>query len=337
MDPPPYTPTLAEAEKDANDPGSSCTPAHEREANEEKDSKEDPFSDLLRLQNPRPQIHGRNDPFTIPSPISAEYTLQQTHSAPNPKNYPPPKDAAEELPPSYAPLDDLARSFRLHTPFVYTTETSSVARYQLQQEFTASGKPSKLSIRRMLPVEARSCPLPSSPSQLESPNIDPSSPQQPRVRYDDDYTMYTMTVFDNVHVVGPKYYEMKGNRNRTIPGVIKAEFGAPSLTGRTLKIWHLTKSVQKDSLNPVNEAKMQKYGWKSESEWDKRLLFTVKKGCWEDKDGKVVARDGDDGKELKIVEGMKWEAGWRRDLIVSCWVYKAWTEGLRWAGDVRGW
>jgi hypothetical protein len=55
------------------------------------------------------------------------------------------------------------------------------------------------------------------------------------------------------------------------------------------------------------------------------LLYTIKKGIWEDADGTVVAREGKD----KVLElGERWASlRKRRDLLVGCWVLKDWGEG----------
>lgn len=218
-----------------------------------------------------------------------------------------------EPPPDYAPLDALARSFRLEAPLVYATKTSSTPRYQLMQEFTRSGRPKMLSIRRLMASESRSQSLPS------------SSLEVPRIRYDEDGTMYTITS-----------YEMRGHRSSTLGGSIKLETGLALLGGKCAKIWHLTKNKRRDSLNPENEARMLKHGYRASDEWDKRLLFSIKKGIWLDKDGKQVAIEQDEKERSFEVLGNI--SGPRKDLMVSCWMMRIWmVEGLRWENDVKGW
>lgn len=65
---------------------------------------------------------------------------------------------------------------------------------------------------------------------------------------------------------------------------------------------------------------------------EKVLMYTVKKGVWEDKDGTVVVREDVDG-VLEIGEGWGRE-GEKRDLVVGCWILKVWVaEGLKWEGE----
>jgi hypothetical protein len=79
---------------------------------------------------------------------------------------------------------------------------------------------------------------------------------------------------------------------------------------------------------------MEKYGYQPEDEWDKRLMFRVKKGTWEDGEGKKVATEDEErGFEVLVdVDGPK------KDLMVACWLMKLWMgEGMRWDNDLRGW
>ncbi|OCL06279.1 hypothetical protein AOQ84DRAFT_390292 [Glonium stellatum] len=210
---------------------------------------------------------------------------------------------SSDEPPGYAPLDVLANNFTLSAPLIYATRTSNTPRYQLYQEFTKSGKPSKLHIRRLLPSESRAHSLPSGNLQV-----------LPRISYDEDGTMYTISEYD-----------MRGLRESTLRGIIKIEQGS-GLRGRYCKFWHLTKNAANDMLRSENEAKMQKYGYHVRDEWNKDLLFCIKKGKWKDDIGDVVAIEQDmDFKIQTIVNGM------RRDLLVACWVARIWfAQGLRW-------
>lgn len=135
---------------------------------------------------------------------------------------------------------------------------------------------------------------------------------------------------------GTKTYEMRGHRSSTLGGTIKIESGKSLWGGKWVKIWHLTKNARKDSLNPDNEARMQKYGYHSGDEWDKMLLFCVKRGVWTDSEEREVAWESSSG-EFEVDERTGRE-GWKRDLAVSCWVLKTWVcGGLRWDDDVKGW
>ena len=134
--------------------------------------------------------------------------------------------------------------------------------------------------------------------------------------------MYTITT-----------YEMRGHRSSTLGGSIQLETGKGVLGGRWTKIWQLTKNARRDSLNPENEARIQKYGYHAQEEWDKRLLFVVRRGMWEDGGGRKIAVEGEGAFEVLGTVSAP-----RRDLLVSCWIMRVWTgEGMRWEGDVKGW
>lgn len=130
-------------------------------------------------------------------------------------------------------------------------------------------------------------------------------------------------------------FEMKGHRGSTLNGNIRFEKCKSLFGTRHLKIWHLTKDARKDSLNPENDARMQKYGYHASEEWDKKQLYCVKKGVWVDGKGRLVGRESENG-EFEVEDRIGSE-GWKRDLAVSCWVMSLWIkEGLRWEGDTRG-
>ena len=91
-------------------------------------------------------------------------------------------------------------------------------------------------------------------------------------------------------------------------------------------------------------------------ELEKRLLFAVEKGVWEDAEGTVVAREekgsvsswGADrllarrgsgpkgeGKVLEVTNAAAKDVE-KRDLVVACWVMQMWmAEGVRWEGDMQ--
>ena len=241
------------------------------------------------------------------------------------------------LPPEYAPVDEHARTFRLQAPFIYTTKTSNLPRYQIQQEFNRAGKPCKLNIRRLQPHETRSCSVPAL-----------HAARDPRIRYDDDGTLYSMTSF-----------EMHGKTPTALPGSMQISSGKTLWGGQWTRIWHIQHprrdSTSSSSLSSSSdrEVKPQRRSYSYE---DKHLLFAVKKGVWEDADGTVVAREekrwgigyGDrflsrrgsgvsgEGKVLEVTDiGAKDRA--RMDLVVACWVMRIWmSEGIRWEGDLKG-
>jgi hypothetical protein len=325
MDAPPYSPTATSNERRL---------PHDYQHSEDAHENADPLESLLRRQetptSPR-TTHRRQ--WSTASSVADTGVLPETHlqhvvTAPIQTisgSFHDPFDPSLEFPPSYAPVDELARSFRLQAPFIHTTKTSSMPRYQLMQEFSRSGRPRKLHIRRMMAAESRSHSLPSTP---RSPSFGPV------IRYDEEATMYTMNCYELMNT-GYRSYEMKGLRSSTLGGTIKAKTGK-SLLGRWTKIYHMTKNASKDSLNVENEARMQKYGYHADDEWDKRLLFCVRKGVWQDEEGRVVAREGRRG-EVDICDTLNNE-GWKRDLLVACWVLCIWSrDGLRWVNDVKGW
>lgn len=93
---------------------------------------------------------------------------------------------------------------------------------------------------------------------------------------------------------------------------------------------------------------MLKYGYHASAEWNRELLFRVRKGRWRDDAGHIVAVEAGENegeREFRIVEeeiegqemgnGSYGVSGPRRDLLVACWMARVWTvEGLRWVGDL---
>ncbi|KAF2713791.1 glycosyltransferase family 31 protein [Pleomassaria siparia CBS 279.74] len=99
------------------------------------------------------------------------------------------------------------------------------------------------------------------------------------LKYNEDGTMYKMTG-----------YEIRGYRSSTVAGSIKPESGMGMLDGKWTKIWLV--------------------GYCADDDWNKRMLFSSKRGTWEDGDGRRI---------LSIL-GMTRRPN--RDLLVSCWVMK---------------
>ena len=71
------------------------------------------------------------------------------------------------------------------------------------------------------------------------------------------------------------------------------------------------------------------------------MLYSIRKGVWEDADGTVVAREekGESGKADRVLEiGECWARDReRRNLVVACWVLRIWCgEGVRWDGEGKG-
>ncbi|KAF2146896.1 uncharacterized protein K452DRAFT_283097 [Aplosporella prunicola CBS 121167] len=99
----------------------------------------------------------------------------------------------------------------------------------------------------------------------------------------------------------------------------------------TCRFWHYTRNLAANALDPANEARMLKYGYHADSEWNRELLFAAKKNLfgrrkenveWRDGDGRVVAAEVGDG--LKLVETMGRK---RRDVLITCWAVRKWVLG----------
>lgn len=204
------------------------------------------------------------------------------------------------------PLDPKTCEFKLQGTFIYA---DNIPKYQLSERFTRSGKPMKLSIRRLMASES---------------TIPPA-----QIKYDDEGTMYHMQViqmFGELVKFGGR--EMRGHRASTL-GFVALETGTTILGTKFTKFWQLTRNRGRDSLRPENETRLQRHGYQPDTEWDQKLLFVVKKGVWEDDMGKEFAKDR--GMDFQIREGaISVDERWKRDLLLSCWIWRMWIlEGLR--------
>ncbi|ORX96650.1 hypothetical protein BCR34DRAFT_593787 [Clohesyomyces aquaticus] len=335
---PPYSPTVSPTERRLP---REYVPPRETDPRWWQVEDEEDEAALMRPRNPtEPQQRHASTSLSSSQPLSPLHPQSQSQSPRNraAAKLPPTLTCNPELPPAYSSLDALAHSFRLSAPLVYATKTSQTPRYQVMQEFTRSGRPWRLNIRRLMPRESRanslSTPISSSSTSTSASTATapPAPTPHPRIRYDEDGTMYTMTS-----------HEMRGLRSSTLGGIIRLETGSSLLSGKWIKVLHVTKNRRKDSMNAENEARMQRYGYHEDEEWDKRVVFCVRRGRWEDGEGRGVAVEmetqAEEGKgssrEFEILGEV---TGPRRDLLVSCWVWKTWVlEGLRWEGDVKGW
>jgi hypothetical protein len=205
----------------------------------------------------------------------------------------------------YWPLNEQARTFRLHDGFIYTACTRNLPQYQLQRAFDRSNGTQKLNIRRIQPHETRSYSVPALHTAPDR-----------RIQYNDAGTLYSMTSFD-----------MRGQNPDALEGSCQVTSGSSLWGGQWTRIWHVTKC----------KAQHRDCGYRGTCEPEKHLLFLVKKGVWEDNEGKVVAREerGASGKSTdeKVLEMVDVEAQDRdrRDLAVACWVMRLWiAEELRW-------
>ena len=215
----------------------------------------------------------------------------------------PPKytPSAELPPPEYAMLDAQARTFRLRAPFVYASKTSNLPRYQIAQVFDRQGEPSTIKLRRLRPSETRACSVPAL-----------NAGRAPRIQYDDEETISTMS---GIEMSGPDF-----------AGSVQITSGRTLWGGNWTKVWHVSKSkfLRRESWSSLSRPRS--------FEGDKVLLYTIKKGVWEDADGTVVAREAKDN-QLDI--GQTWaDLKEKRDLLVGCWVLRVWGAGcLEWDGD----
>ena len=197
-----------------------------------------------------------------------------------------------ELPPAYSAYDENITSFTLDPPYIYATTTTHVPRYHLLAEFTRSGKPDRLCIRRLLATESR---------RLSMSSI--KGKKMPRIDYDEDITLYVV-----------QHEHIRGRQKCTLLGHIKLERGMGKC-----KFWHMTRNEAGDSLKKENERKIQKYGYHARDEWHKNLLFAVQKCEWRDGTGSVVARETRDRFKIERVLSIS-----ERDTLITCWAAKRW-------------
>jgi len=98
----------------------------------------------------------------------------------------------------------------------------------------------------------------------------------------------------------------------------------------------VTRNSANDSLKKENERKMQKYGYRADDEWDKKLLFSTSmrlrqggKIDWRDGQGDIIAAEQSD--TFRIVKEVDQVT---RDALVTCWVARRWAAGsLSWTAN----
>lgn len=209
-----------------------------------------------------------------------------------------------ELPPAYTAHNENVSAFSLDFPFIYATSPAVVPRYQLFAEYSRTGKPQKLQIRRLLITESRRLSASSRRlSTVSSASSKSKASDSVGVEYDDDTTLY---VIQNEII--------RGRRARTLPGHVKIDRGATKY-----QFWHMTRNEAGDALRKENEKKIQKHGYHSRDEWNKILLYETQKSKWKTADGSVVAHEHTDSLEIvKTVDITE------RDMLVTCWVSKRW-------------
>jgi len=221
----------------------------------------------------------------------------------------PPLSPGAELPPAYTAHNENVSAFSLDFPFVLATSPAVVPRYQLFAEYSRTGKPQKLQIRRLLITESRRLSSANRRlSAISSASSKSKLSDSEGVNYDQDTTLYTVQTDMIV-----------GRRARTLTGHVKIERG-----GGKCRFWHMTRNEAGDSLRKENERKLQKYGYHSKNEWNKILLYEVSKSKWKDPGGSDVATESSDG--LEIVTSLN---VLERDLLVTCWVSKRWYDDCK--------
>ncbi|KAF2029878.1 hypothetical protein EK21DRAFT_112553 [Setomelanomma holmii] len=222
-------------------------------------------------------------------------------------------------PPEYDAIDTQAQTFRLQAPFIYASKTSNLPQYQLAQDLGQNGKPSSLKMRRLRPSEMRSCSVPA----IHVARV-------PKIQYDDAETMYHTSAV-----------EMRGRGSSDIDGSIQVTSGCTLWGGTWTKIWHVSKPGRRDSWN--SETNFDQWNrsrpgpGRASYDGDRILLYSIRKGVWEDGDGTIVAREeksriGRLDRILEITEPWARDKE-RRDLVVACWILRIWSgEGIRWEG-----
>jgi hypothetical protein len=108
---------------------------------------------------------------------------------------------------------------------------------------------------------------------------------------------------------------------------------------RKCEFWHLTRNPAGDSLKKENERRMHKYGYRSDDEWNKKLLFSAVTRIrhdtveWRNESGILIATEsGASGFDVADEVDKK-----TRDALITCWVARRWGNGnLAWDTHERG-
>lgn len=281
-----------------------------------------------------------------------------------------PIHARPAVPPTYELHDPIARTFLLRTPLVYSSTGSSpqTPAYQLDAQPTKGGRPYQLRIRPLDHIESRTLSLRAG-----------ANDNQQQVSYDDDHTLYLLQVMQLLGGLGvpglgfgPSWRvemqrEPKGGASRNL-SFIRFEGGGflgSGLAGggsknggtgvggggsgrsgrhrsllRSCKFWYMTKKTDRELKGAAHEWKlMSKYGYSPEYDWNKRLLFTVRRKValgknkgyeWKDGKGRLVAVETAEGR-LDITGTAAAMSDHSREALLACWVGKAWAAGaLTW-------
>jgi hypothetical protein len=150
----------------------------------------------------------------------------------------------------------------------------------------------------------------------------------PKVEFDDDTTLYQIENLGALSVFKGQNIEIRGRRAKTLPGHITMHEEE-----RKCEFWHMTRNPAGDALKKENERKMQKYGYRSDAEWNKKLLFSAitrireDKVDWRDENRKLVAAETGAG-GFNIADEVNEKI---RDALITCWIARRWGTGnLAW-------
>lgn len=219
--------------------------------------------------------------------------------------------------PELIPLDEQAKTLRLQAPFVYATQSNNLPQYQIQPVLDRAGTVLALNVRRIQPHETRSCSVPTR-----------YAAQGRRIRYNEESTLYSISED-----------EMRGQSESVLKGSIQLTTGKTLWGGQWTRIWHVTRC----------QAQHQACDYRGSCEPEKRLLFCIKKGVWEDAEGQVIGREGNsrlgswvregfarwkgtgsgsenESRILEMMDNVRRDKS-KSDLLVACWVMRLWIAG----------
>lgn len=288
---------------------------------------------------PAYELH-RADSVVIPaSSVSSREPLAPAD--PNrpldPAPKPPGPDEAQS-PPEYAIRDPDVRCFTLQAPFISAAPLPSgstasclcTPRFQLSQLRSSLGKPYKLSMRRLTTTESRRASLALSSS---SGSTETSRALQQRIDFDDDLTVYEVSNTNALHrFSNSANVQIRGCKARTLRGHI--ELADLSKRSGTCRFLHLTR--KREAAPEAAQAKMRKYGYRPEDEWNKKLLFDVgaesaktKTRQWKDDNGNVVAVEC--GGDMEFVADIDQR---QKEALLACWCSRLWSlNQIEWLAD----
>ncbi|KAL2759790.1 hypothetical protein ACRALDRAFT_2023911 [Sodiomyces alcalophilus JCM 7366] len=314
------------------------------DASQSMPASESSGSDLVRPFDSSPPLPAPPaDSIACLSPSASAPELADTRGPVASKNLLP-DPCATLPPPDYARQDPEVRTFTIQPPFVCSLVTPassssspassiSTPRFQLRQVISSLGKPYKLSIRRLTTSESRRASLTttlsassSSPSPSTSAGV--IEPRQPNgdIDYDDDFTLYEATNTAALRRVFGVHYnpEIRGCKARTLPGHI--ELADLSTRSGACRFWHVTPASTTQRRRA--DARMQRWGYRPQDDWCRRLLFVVEGGrsgsrAWKHgSSGERVALES--GCHIELLRGVDMPV---REALLTCWTVRLWMMG----------